>query len=726
MVIMKHLRFELPKRESVIQLAAILSITLIQGCGGGGGDSPSASPAATNITVDNTSVAGLETAADSAPVVSDAASIEDSFTTIDLPEISSSTELISSVAAISSDPTTVSSGGSSIAAAAAVTTSTGSTLAWARPAGTKIATFNSAPDQVAAWNYLNGVEYPGASGSLASVISDRDGLPAARLHYDLGCNANYIGLKTSASCGRYVAINYKLPQPISLGASEVPVLAFDMRNPQSVVNPIIRVTDSTGQVLQFTTPGRNLEVSSGDFWRRVYLPISRSTSHYGGANDGVLHPPVQNVQLGAGGFAQQQPPGWIDFDNVELVRSPVYSFELKPAATLVTGTYYPTYVNRLAVATYTSNEPAHDKAKAVGINIVRRDLSWSKIEKNGAFNFADFNVVLEKLRLKGMSVLWILDYGHPDHGGKTPASDADKTAFANFARAAALNFKGKNVVGFEIWNEPNGSHFWPNQDPLDYLKLYTKAALAIREVDPAIKIITGGTAGVDINYSMQFAANVNPSLVDAVAIHPYTRPGPESFSNGYQPLRKTMASRGLNKPIWVTEWGYSSYGDFDASVYGNGFAAPARNRQGMLVLRKVLSQMAMNMPFMTIYALTDYGVDPVNREANFGIMAQDASDKPAIVGLRSLYAAQNGRTFKGYLTDVPPGLHTVRWDGASDKVFAIWTDQDAQASMEVRIPLNATAIKRWNGTTFATTVVGSYRVLTLREEDGPVMVTLPS
>jgi hypothetical protein len=187
-----------------------------------------------------------------------------------------------------------------------------------------------------------------------------------------------------------------------------------------------------------------------------------------------------------------------------------------------------------------------------------------------------------------------------------------------------------------------------------------------------------------------------------------------------------MANRGLNKPIWVTEWGYSSYGDFDASVYGNGFATAARNRQAILVLRKVLSQMAMNIPFMTIYSLTDYGSNPVDREANFGVLSQDASDKPAIVGLRSLYAAQNGRIFKGYLTDVPPGLHAVRWDGSSSKAFAIWADQDAQGSIEVKIPANAVAITRWDGSTVTTSSVGSLRVLTLKESDGPIMVTLPN
>lgn len=714
---MNHLNVELSRRVSVIHLAAVIGITLLQGCGGGGGGS------GTSANTNNVSTVETEAGLNTNPAPANSGTTDSSYTTVDLPMAVIPVETDTST---STPPASIESSNTVHEQPASVTTPTptDSLLAWARPLGAKVANFNAAPDHVPAWTYIAGGEFPGSNGSLQSITSDNDATPAARLNYDLGCNTSYTTLKTGAACGRYVALSYKLPEPVALAATDKAVLAFDMRNPQSVVNPMVRVVDSTGQVLQFRPAGRNLESVSGDNWRRIYLPINRSTSYYGGANDGVLHAPIKHVILGAGDFAQQQPAGHIDFDNIDIIKNPTYSFELKPQAQLGTGAFYPTYIGRLGINTYTSNELAHDKAKAVGINVVRRDLTWNKVEKNGAYDFTDFNIVLEKLRARGMSVLWILDYGHVDHGGKTPESDANKTAFANFARAAALNFKGKNVIGFEIWNEPNGVRFWPNQDPQDYSKLFNKAAQAIREVDSNVKIVTGGLSGVDINYSLQMASYVNPALVDAVAIHPYTKLGPESFANGYQPFKNAIADRGLNKSVWVTEWGYSSYGDFDAVLYGNGFAPAARNRQAVLILRKILTQMAMNIPFMSIYGLTDYGSNATDREANFGIMAQDASDKPALVALRSLYAAQNGRIFKGYLTDVPPGLHAVRWDGSSDKVFAIWGGEDTQGPVEVRIPANATAIKRWDGTNVSTTTLGAYRVLSLKETDGPIIVTL--
>jgi hypothetical protein len=59
-----------------------------------------------------------------------------------------------------------------------------------------------------------------------------------------------------------------------------------------------------------------------------------------------------------------------------------------------------------------------------------------------------------------MGALWILDYGHPDHGGSVPRTTDDIVAFGRFAEAAAEHFEGRNVRD-EIWNEPDVEHFWP-------------------------------------------------------------------------------------------------------------------------------------------------------------------------------------------------------------------------------------------------------------------------
>jgi hypothetical protein len=429
--------------------------------------------------------------------------------------------------------------------------------------------------------------------------------------------------------------------------------------------------------------------------------------------------------IGVGDFTLQTPAGWIDIDNVEVIKAPAYAFELKPAALVSSASAFSSYVGRLAATTYTGLSVAHDKAKAAGITVVRRDLLWSKVETSGVFDFTEADAIASALADKGMSVLWIVRGVHPDHGGGIPATDADRDAFSKFAAATASNFKGKNVVGYEIWNEPNGVQFWPNKDPLDYAKLLNKAGAAIRAVNPTAKIISGGTAGVDMTYTIQLVGAINPAVIDAVGVHPYSKGNPETFAFGRAPLTNVVNTQGLSKPLWSTEWGYSSYGDFDSSIYGDGYSTAARNRQAVLVLRKVLTQLALDVPFITIHSLVDYGTDPSHRENNFGLLTNSGADKPGISAMRTLYSAQAGRSFKGTLADVPPGFHVVKWESDVDRVFAIWADDVSAGSYALRIPSTANTIKRWDGMGLMSTPNAGYYELTVAEKDGPIFVRIP-
>jgi len=54
---------------------------------------------------------------------------------------------------------------------------------------------------------------------------------------------------------------------------------------------------------------------------------------------------------------------------------------------------------------------------------------------------------------------------------------------------------------------------------------------------------------------------------------------------------------GSTQPMWDTEAGYSSYLFLDSARYGNGLDPRALNRQGVLTLRRVLTQLALDAPF---------------------------------------------------------------------------------------------------------------------------------
>lgn len=623
------------------------------------------------------------------------------------------------------------SGTSGTTTTTTTTTSTTTTVDpgpyWSQVSGSLVAGFDVAStDAVANWTFYNGSEFPGATGSLAESTGPSG--KAAKLSYDFSCGTPWTAL-AGRQCGRYVAMNlFKVPTSVPMLSTDAPTIAFDVRNLAATALPGLRVVDNTGQTLQFKISARPLENPTGANWQRVQIPVGSSASFWGGANDGVLHLPIKTVTVMAGDPALPVPAGHIEVDNLTYLNSSDTAFDLKANAPLSSTTFPSTYVGRIGVAWHISSGlAAVDKAVAAGINLVRVDLNWQAVEVNGQFDFTYYSNIATELAKRNVKVLWILDYGHKDHGGTAPLSTADQAAYAEFARRTALAFKGRNVVGYEVWNEPNMAAFWPTPDPVAFASLVGVTADAIRTADANAVIVTGGLADLDYEYMIKMLRTGKLSKVNAIGLHPYRKTAPETYAGQLATLNQMVKSVGLTAAIWDTESGFSAYGDVgDVATVGNGQDARAIRRQAILNLRKVLTHITINTPISILYDLANDGTNAYNREHNFGLLNYDLSDKPSIVGLRTLFASQNGRTFKGFLPNVPPGLHALRWDGASDKSFTIWSDAQGNARTKVTLPANATKVVMWDGTVPTTLTATSPKSFYIKESDGPVFVTVPN
>ena len=160
--------------------------------------------------------------------------------------------------------------------------------------------------------------------------------------------------------------------------------------------------------------------------------------------------------------------------------------------------------------------------------------------------------------------------------------------FVNAAKSVAQRYTGRNIVAaYQIWNEQdtdpiNAVSAVPIQAS-DYAKLLGQTVTAIRSVDPAVKILSGGhtrgpTAGS--NYARATISAISPisARPDALAIHPYGRGAPganpryapfgllDDEVNAYYPI--------LNVPVWFTEWGVLNLPGDPASAiatYATGF-----------------------------------------------------------------------------------------------------------------------------------------------------------
>ncbi len=546
-----------------------------------------------------------------------------------------------------------------------------------------------APDP---WTFSNGPEFPGAKGSLTKGAGHSGS--GAHLAYDF------------SGGGAYVAASLKLATPIN--AAEV---GFWVRAPAGI-HAWLRVVDSTMQVLQYQL-ARPFGADDPSAWFRQVVELDAPDGHFGGTNDGVLHGAITQVTILAAKPLEKAAVGAIDFDEVVAIDAVGATIDLSKTPMIVAPPGRADLASRLAVNIhFTRDDAGLDAARGMGFSRVRMDFAWNAVESTkGVYNFSNLDALVASLGARGMTLHLILDYGNPLYPPTGDAAFVSTTvpAFAACAKAAAAHFAGKGVT-FEIWNEANLEQFWMSAPSAsDYAALANAMIAAVHAGDPSAKVSTTGT---DFAFVRGYLAGGGANGADAIGVHPYRMSGGETITDDTLLLRSIAGALPGAPAVWDTEWGYSS-----TSFGGDGHAPTARATQATFVVREILSAWAVGFPLAVVYDLRDDGTDPTNAEHNYGLIANDYTDKPAAVSVRTLGDVAKERVFKGFLDLEPTSLYAMRLDGSRDVVVALWSGMP-----QGRVPVTLVNAKR------ATSMLGtsidiSSGSIVVKNEDGPTYVT---
>lgn len=521
------------------------------------------------------------------------------------------------------------------------------------------------PTALQNWRFYSSSNPPAPGGGLTLGPGHRE--HGAVLAYRLTCDRD-------TGCDAYAAAVWRPPSP--LAKRHNPAISLWIRFPPEVDVSLV-VKDTNGQTLRFPIPVATIEHSKAGDWRYVVVPLSERPAEDAASNaTGRTKGGLVEAGILVRARTRMTAEGTVSFDDVQL-RESSEIFYVDAAAQV--GPLPPESLDldsRLGVNIHLlQDDHALDLARAAGFGFVRMDMLWANVERGGRYRFFAYDALLRALNARGLGVLWILDYGHPDHGGSTPRTPQDVAAFSRFAEAAANHFKGRNVR-YEVWNEPNLRQFWePSPDASEYATLLREAVDAIRRADPSARVSSGGVSRMDAAF---LSRAVNPSLAShltALGIHPYPKTGPEAIAPELEMLREWVARTfGENVEIWDTEWGYSST-NAPKEAPSNGHTEAGRARQAVLAVREMLTVWTVGLPLAVWYDLRDDGTDPANPEHNYGLLDSSGNEKPAMRAIRTLTAAVSGRTPAGMIQETPAGMHAMRLDGSTDTIVIVWTDQ---------------------------------------------------
>ena len=228
----------------------------------------------------------------------------------------------------------------------------------------------------------------------------------------------------------------------------------------------------------------------------------------------------------------------------------------------------------------TAKESISDAASTVHPGMIRIDLTWASLQPSAPPAPYDWHWADESIRAAKKNNLEILALitetptwastspGDPDarfYPPKPEYFDAWKafiTAFVDRYGARGTN----EIHDWEIWGEANDFSMWKGSTS-DYAKLYSLAYDAIKASDPASQILMAGMNETDQPRWLEAVLNDGDypakEKIDIIDVH--IRGSFDHVKLAAAAWKTEFESQNiLNKPIWVTEFGFPSSPTFQS------------------------------------------------------------------------------------------------------------------------------------------------------------------
>ena len=220
----------------------------------------------------------------------------------------------------------------------------------------------------------------------------------------------------------------------------------------------------------------------------------------------------------------------------------------------------------------------------------------------------------------------------------------DPAAWKRFVATVVARYKD-TVQTWEIWNEPDDTDFWTGT-PDQYVSLLHSSYDTIKGVDPSAKVINGACSKLDLVWCNQYIALGGPNYSDVFGFHPYV--GQTNFDNGAfekTDLAHLKSIQGqINKPIWFTEFGWSS-----ANTGSDSNGIGSESLQARYLVRQFVTMFGypgLSLGPMLWYDFRDDGTDPGNKDAHFGLIGNDwMTPKAGYYAFQTLATKLTGATF---------------------------------------------------------------------------------
>lgn len=313
-------------------------------------------------------------------------------------------------------------------------------------------------------------------------------------------------------------------------------------------------------------------------------------------------------------------------------------------------------------------------AANLGVGWIKQQVDWNSVEyARGLYHWGELDHLVAEAQTYGLKIMFSVARA-PGFSRPEPVEEdgppSDFSIFRDFMFALSTRYRGR-VAAYELWNEPNLKREWRGFDlsAEKFVELIKAGSSGVREGDPDAVIVSGApaTTGIDdkINaiddrvYLRGMIAAGVAEYVDAIGAHPYGAGNPpderaadaahvrSGFSNHpsfffldtLEDYRAILLEAQIDKPIWITEFGWPSiekFGEVDTTGWEYAREVTEQDQAAYLLRSIGLRRDRGGVGPLIIWNLNIAPLLGADRsESAYGLIRPDGSLRPAYEQLRS-------------------------------------------------------------------------------------------
>lgn len=314
-------------------------------------------------------------------------------------------------------------------------------------------------------------------------------------------------------------------------------------------------------------------------------------------------------------------------------------------------------------------------AANLGVGWIKQQVDWNSIEyARGLYRWSELDQLVAEAQKRGLKILFSVARG-PGFSRPEPVEEdgppGDFAIFRDFMHALSTRYKGR-VAAYELWNEPNLKREWRGHElsAAKFVELVKLGAAGVREGDPDAILISGAPAVTGIDDGVEaiddrrflhemIAAGVG-ELVDAIGVHPYGAANPPDeraadaahlrssynnhpsffFLDTLEDYHALLGAAHIDKPLWVTEFGWPSIENFGTvNTMGWEYARDVTEADQAAYLLRAIA-LRRDRAWVGPLIIWNLNIAPLlgaeRSESAYGLLRPDGSERPAYQQLRGV------------------------------------------------------------------------------------------